>query len=91
MNDKFTEAQPEAIVGKWFCWGTIGKADLSDRWPTVTPQLANVGPTIVCYMGSISQMFVCVVKRISEVYEKSKYLTCVRVPICLNGREHFFD
>ena len=50
-NDKFTEAQPEVTVGKWFSWGTIGKADISDRWPTVTPQLANVGPTIVCYMG----------------------------------------
>ena len=49
MNDKFTEAPPEAIVGKWFSWGTIGKADISDRWPTVTPQLANVGPTIVRY------------------------------------------
>ena len=47
--DKFIEAQPEAIIGKWFSCGTIGKADISDRWPTVTPQLANVGPTIVCY------------------------------------------
>ena len=50
-NDKFTEAQREAIVGKCLVGGTIGKADISDRWPTVTLQLANVGPTIVCYMG----------------------------------------
>ena len=35
--DKFTENQPEAIVGKRFSWGTICKADISDRWPTVTP------------------------------------------------------
>ena len=46
-NDKFTEAQPEDIVDTWFSWGAIGKADFSDRWPTVTPQLANVGPTRV--------------------------------------------
>ena len=34
-----------------FSWGTIGKADISDRWPIVTPQFASVAPTIVCYMG----------------------------------------
>ena len=50
-NDKFTEAQPEAIAGKWL----VG-ARLAKRWPTVTLQLANVGPTIVCYMGCL---FVC--------------------------------
>ena len=53
-NDKFTKAKPEAVVGKWFSWDTIGKADISDSWPTVTPQLASVGPTIVCYMGNMN-------------------------------------
>ena len=56
-NDKFTEAQPVVIVSKWFSSGTTGKADISDRWPTVTPQLANVGPTIVCYMGSEQRIY----------------------------------
>ena len=31
--------------------GTIGKADTSDRWLTVTSQFASVGQTIVCYIG----------------------------------------
>ena len=31
--------------------GKIDKHDISDRWPTITPQFTSVGPIIVCCMG----------------------------------------
>ena len=40
-----------------FSWSTIGKADISERWPTVTPQLIRVAPTIECYMRMLKAIF----------------------------------
>ena len=40
-------------------WGMIRKADISDRWATVTAQFVNVGPTVVCYMGKVIH-FICI-------------------------------
>ena len=83
-NDKLTEAQPEAIDGKWFSWGTNGKADISDRWPTVTPQLANVGRTILCYMGSMDAKrdFILELhlksKRNCKIFKNLKYLNVLK-------------